>query len=56
MFMQNGKDSLDISIHELESSDAKHEKLRLKYLCKLYEAMAHLYCDPYLFDLGELYI
>lgn len=26
---------------------------RLKYLCKLYEALAHLYCDPYMFEEGE---
>jgi len=25
----------------------------LKYLCKLYEALGHLYCDPYMFSEGE---
>ena len=23
-------------------------------MCKLHEALAHLLCDPYLFDLGEI--
>ena len=25
----------------------------MKYLCKLYEALGHLYCDPYMFEEGE---
>ena len=25
----------------------------MKYICKLHEALAHLYCDPYMFTEGE---
>lgn len=31
----------------------KETQIRLKYLCKLLEALAHLYCDPYMFEHAE---
>ena len=37
----------------LKSDNNEIETLRLKYLCKLYEALGHLYCDPYMFEEGE---
>jgi hypothetical protein len=55
MYLQRAKDFLDEKIAWLEQEkyEGDKETLRLKYLCKLYEALAHLYCDPYLFDKGE---
>ena len=33
--------------------DPQETAIRLKYLCKLFEALAHLYCDPYMFENAE---
>lgn len=40
----------------MTENDKEVERIRIKYLCKLNEAMGHLLCDPYLFDLAEVYI
>jgi tetratricopeptide (TPR) repeat protein len=32
------------------------EEIKNKFLCKLYEGLAHLYCDPLVFEKGEVYI
>jgi len=32
------------------------DKINVKYLCKLYEALAHLVCEALLFDWAESYL
>ena len=67
LYHQKAREFLEDSIAKLEKpskneadekdlATAKFKAIRLKYLCKCYEALAHLLCDPYLFDQGEVYI
>lgn len=44
---------MEDKIDTLVNVQDQNEEIRLKYLCKLYEAFAHLLCDPYMFDKGE---
>ena len=37
----------------MKKDKSPFEKLRAKYLCKLYEGLAHLLCEPLLFDWAE---
>jgi hypothetical protein len=38
------------------TQESKHERIRVKFLCKIYEALTHLMCEPLLFDRGEEYL
>jgi len=54
MYLQRAKDWLEEKIDYLGGVTDQDEATRLKYLAKLLEALAHLYCDPYLFDKAEV--
>jgi hypothetical protein len=54
--LQKAKEFLEDNIALLEKGPHTFESTRLKYLCKLYEALGHLYCDPYIFDKAEEWI
>jgi hypothetical protein len=63
-YLQRAKELIDDKLHYLEhdarveagtstEETRKFEAIRLKCICKLYEALGHLLCDPYIFERGE---
>lgn len=56
MYYQKAREFVEEKIAYLENVKDQNESLRLKYLCKLHEALCHLFCDPYMFDKGEIQI
>ncbi|CDW78939.1 kinesin light chain-like protein [Stylonychia lemnae] len=53
-YLQKGFDFIKKSIAAIEKQQDKElEKIKYKYLCKLYEQLGHLYCEPYCFAEGE---
>lgn len=56
-YLQQAKEHIEQSIKVLdEETRPELQKTKTKYLCKLLEAIAHLLCDPYIFDQGEVYL